>query len=97
MAQVAEQEEAETGTALGTAGEEEEVAAEVEEEEVGVMELEQAVGTPQGFRLERGGPVAGWETFPSAPASARWSKQAGSCEPAWEAVEVAEVEGMPLR
>lgn len=97
MAPVAEQEVAETGTALGTAGEEEEVAAEVEEEEVGVMEREQAVWTPQGLHLVRGGPVAGSETFPSAPASARWSKRAESCEPVQEGVEVAEVEGMPLR
>lgn len=72
------QEEVGTGLALGTAGVEEEVVAEVEVEEVGVVELGQVVGTPQGLHLESAGPVAGWETSPSVPASARWGKQAGS-------------------
>lgn len=58
------QEEAGTGLARGSAGEEEVGVAEVEGEEVGEVAPGQAVGTPQGFHLERGGPVAGWETFP---------------------------------
>lgn len=86
-----------TGLALGTAGEEE-VAAEVGAEEVEVAEQEQAAGTPQGLHLERGGPSAGWETFPSVPASARWGKQNGSWEPAQEVVmEEKEGEEMLLR
>lgn len=58
------QEEAGTGLALGSAGEGEVGVAAVEGEEVGVAARGQAVGTPQDFHLERGGPVAGWETFP---------------------------------
>lgn len=64
MAPAAVQEKAGTGLALGSAGEEEVGVAEVEGEEVGEVGRGQAVGTPQGLRLERGGPVAGWETFP---------------------------------
>lgn len=81
---MAVQEEAGTGLALGTAGEEEEVAAEAAAEEGGAVERVQAAGTPQGLRLERGGRVAGWETFPSVCASARWGKEAGSWEPVRE-------------
>lgn len=87
MALAVVQEEAGIGTALGTAGEEEEVVAEVGVAEVGEVERGQVVGTPQGLHLERGGPVAGWETFPSVPASARWGKQVGSWEPVQEGVE----------
>lgn len=76
-----------TGLALGTAGEEEEVAAEVEVEGVGVVERGQAVGSLQGLHLETTGPVAGWETAPSVLASARWGKQAGSWESGQEGVE----------
>lgn len=68
------QEEVGTGMALGTAEEEEEVVVEGEEEEVEVVEQGQVVETPQGLHLEKGGPVADWETFPSVPASARWWK-----------------------
>lgn len=82
------QEEVGTGLALGTAGEEEEVVVEVEEEEGGVVERGQAEGTPQGHHWEKGGRVAGWGTFPSAPASARRSTQAGS----WELVQEGVVE-----
>lgn len=83
---MAAQEEVGTGLALGTAGEEEEEVAGVEVEEVVVEEQGQAEGTPQGPRLERGGHVAGWESVPSAPASARWGTQAGSWEPVQEEV-----------
>lgn len=81
------QEEAGTGTALGTVGEEEEVVAEVEVEEVGEVVQGQVVGTPQDLHLVRAGPVAGWETFPSVPASARRGKQAGSWGPVQVGVE----------
>lgn len=84
---MAAQEEVGIGMALGTVEEEEEVVAEVEVEEVGEVERGQVVGTPQGLHLERGGPVAGWETSPSVCASARWGKQAGSREPVQEGVE----------
>lgn len=50
---MAVQEEVGTGLGLGTAGEEEEAVAEVEAEEVGVVEQGQAVGTHQGPHLER--------------------------------------------
>lgn len=52
------------------------------------------MGTLQGLHLERGGPLAGWGTFPSVPASARWGKQGGSWEQVQEGVE--EGEEMPL-
>lgn len=93
---MAAQEEVGTGPALGTAVEEEEVVAEVEVEEVGVVELGQVVGNPQGLHLERGGPVAGWETSPSVPASARWGKQAGSWEQVHKVVGEEEGEEMLL-
>lgn len=94
VAPVAEQEEAGTGKALGTAAEVEEVVGEVEVEEEGVLESEQVVEIPPGLRLERGGPLVGWGTSPSAPASARWGKQGGSWELVQEGVE--EGEEMPL-
>lgn len=94
---MAVEEEVGTGLALGTAGEVEEVVAEVEVEEVAVVVRGQAVGTLQGLHLERGGPVAGWETFPSMPASARWGTQAHSWELVQEGVgEEEEVEEMLL-
>lgn len=80
MVLAAVQEEAGTGMVLGIAGEGEVVEEEVEAEGVGVVEQGPVVGTPQRLHLERGGPVAGWETCPSGPASAHWSKQAGSWE-----------------
>lgn len=74
------QEEVGTGTALGTAGEEVVVVAAAEVGEVGVAEQGQVEETPQGLHLERGDPVAGWETSPSELVSAHWSKQTGSWE-----------------
>lgn len=65
---MAVQEVAGTGMAPGTAVEEEEVVVEVEVAAVGVVELGQVVGTPQGLHLEKGGPLADLETFPSVPA-----------------------------
>lgn len=67
----------ETGMALGTAGEEEVVVEGVEAEVAVVVEQGQAVETPQGLHLEREGPVVGWETFPSRPASAHCGDLAG--------------------
>lgn len=92
------QEEAGTGMALGTAGEGEEVAAVVGVEEVGVVELGQAVGTLPGLRLVKGGPVGGWGTSPSGLASAHWSTVAGSWGLVREGAEAVE-EGAetPLR
>lgn len=71
------QEEVGTGPALGTAGAEEVVAAGVEVVAAGVVEWGQVVGTLLGVHLGRGGRMAGWETAPSAPASARCGKQVG--------------------
>lgn len=87
------EEEAGTGSTLGTAEEEEEVAEGVEVEEEEVVELGQEVGTLQGLRLGREGPAAGWGSVPLAPASARWDKQGGSWEPLLREVEVEEEEG----
>lgn len=81
------QEEVETGLGLGTVGEEEEVGVGVEEEEVGVVERGLVAGNPQGLHLETGGPVVGWESAPSAPASAHWSRLADSWGPVQGVVE----------
>lgn len=92
------QEEVGTGMALETAEEGEEAAAVVAAEEVGVVELGQAVGTLPGLHLVKGGPVGGWGTFPSGLASAHWSTVAGSWGLVQEGAEAVE-EGaeMPLR
>lgn len=80
-------EEVGTGMALGTAGEGEEAVAVVGAEEVGVVELGQAVGTLPGLRLVKGGPAGGWGTFPSGLASAHWGTVVGS----WGLVRVGAV------
>lgn len=87
------EEEVGTGSALGTAEEEEEVAEGVGVEEEGAVELGQEVGILQGLRLGRGGPVVGWGSVPLVPASARWDKQGGSWEPLQQEVEEEEEEG----